>query len=184
MSPNEKFSIRVSVDCIKQESIEEYYEIMVRDSKSLYFQLLGEVQVPKVYLNRQEISLGRIYAGVKEVIDYEVGKHKHQSLELVNYGNLPVHFKWEEVEDNKRAIAHFEPHRGTIPPKSKVKISFELTVFIGGQIDELFLCDIQDMELPLGFELKADAFGLNVAYLTNEEQSTTSSSKSMDEELT
>ena len=26
------------------------------------------------------------------------------------------------------------------------------------------------MELPLGFEVKADAFGLNVAYLTSEEQ--------------
>ena len=41
---------------------------------------------------------------------------------------------------------------------------------MGGQIDELFMCDIQDLELPLGFEVKADAFGLNVAYLTSEEQ--------------
>jgi len=27
------------------------------------------------------------------------------------------------------------------------------------------------LELPLGFEVKADAFGLNVAYLTSEDQS-------------
>ena len=33
----------------------------------------------------------------------------------------------------------------------------EITVFIGGEIDELFMCDIQDLELPLGFEVKADA---------------------------
>ena len=46
----------------------------------------------------------------------------------------------------------------------------EITVFIGGEIDELFMCDIQDLELPLGFEVKADAFGLNVAYLTSEDQ--------------
>lgn len=45
-----------------------------------------------------------------------------------------------------------------------------MTVFMGGPIDELFMCDIQDLELPLGFEVKADAFGLNVAYLTSEEQ--------------
>ena len=32
------------------------------------------------------------------------------------------------------------------------------------------MCDIQDLELPLGFEVKADAFGLNVAYMTNEDQ--------------
>jgi hypothetical protein len=37
-------------------------------------------------------------------------------------------------------------------------------------IDELFLCDVEDLELPLGFEVKADAFGLNVVYLTSEEQ--------------
>jgi len=47
----------------------------------------------------------------------------------------------------------------------------ELTVYRGGPIDELFMCDIQDLELPLGFEVKADAFGLNVAYLTSEDQS-------------
>lgn len=32
------------------------------------------------------------------------------------------------------------------------------------------MCDVEDLELPLGFEVKADAFGLNVAYMTNEEQ--------------
>ena len=42
---------------------------------------------------------------------------------------------------------------------------------MGGAIDELFMCNIQDLELPLGFEVKADAFGLNVAYMTSEDQS-------------
>jgi hypothetical protein len=46
-----------------------------------------------------------------------------------------------------------------------------MTVYYGGPIDELFLCDVEDLELPLGFEVKADAFGLNVVYLTAEEQS-------------
>lgn len=46
----------------------------------------------------------------------------------------------------------------------------EIIFYKGGQIDELILCDIEDLELPLGFEIKADAFGLNVAYLTDEEQ--------------
>jgi hypothetical protein len=31
------------------------------------------------------------------------------------------------------------------------------------------MCDIDDLELPLGFELHADAFGLNVAYETTED---------------
>lgn len=72
---------------------------MVENSESLFFQLLGEIQVPKVYLNRETVELGKIYAGIKETIEPDVGKHKTQYLELVNYGNLPVKFKWEEVED-------------------------------------------------------------------------------------
>ena len=74
------------------------------------------------------------------------------------------------MDDPDRAICRFEPRKGTIAPKKKVKISMELTVFTGGSIDELFMCDIQDLELPLGFEVKADAFGLNVAYMTSEDQ--------------
>ena len=170
LAPKQRVSIKMSADCINQESIEEYFEIMIQNSQPLFFQVLGEIQVPRVYLNRETVELGKIYAGIRETVDADTGKHKSQALELVNYGNLPVKFKWEEVEDYKRAVARFEPTRGTIPPKGKVKISFDMTVFMGGPIDELFMCDIQDLELPLGFEVKADAFGLNVAYLTSEEQ--------------
>lgn len=41
------------------------------------------------------MELGKIYAGVKEVVEYDSGKNKAQAIELINYGNLPVHFKWE-----------------------------------------------------------------------------------------
>lgn len=85
-----------------------------------------------MYLNREVIQLGKIYAGIKETIEPDHGKHKSQSLELVNYGNLPVTFKWEDVNDTTHAVAKFEPKKGTIPPKSKVKITFELTMYIGG----------------------------------------------------
>jgi len=123
-----------------------------------------------VYVSRNQVELGKIYAGVKEIVEYDVGKNKTQALELVNYGNLPVKFKWEEKNEKGRIVAAFEPSEGIIPPKSKARITFEMTVYYGGAIDELFMCDVEDLELPLGFEVKADAFGLNVVYLTAEEQ--------------
>ena len=43
------------------------------------------------------------------------------------------------------------------------------------------MCDVEDLELPLGFEVKADAFGLNVAYLTSEEQMVTSTMSNYEE---
>jgi len=142
LRPNEKKEILMQADCVNQESIEEYFEILVADAEPLFFQLLGEVQKPQVYLNRDTVELGRIYAGIRELVSGDQGKHKTQSLELVNYGNLPVYFNWEDMDDPDRAVAHFEPKKGVIAPKKKVKISMELTVFMGGSINELFMCDI------------------------------------------
>ena len=45
-----------------------------------------------------------------------------------------------------------------------------VTVYKGGNLNELFLCDVRDMELPLGFEMLADSYGLNVSYETQEDQ--------------
>lgn len=49
---------------------------MVRNSDSLFFQVIGEVQVPKVYLNREVIDLGKIYAGIKETVESDIGKNR------------------------------------------------------------------------------------------------------------
>lgn len=170
LQPLQQCTVQVTVDCITEETVKEELEVMVRDSKSLFIQIYGEIQKPKVYISRNTMELGKIYAGVKELVEYDTGKNKAQAIELVNYGNLPVKFKWEEKNEKKRIIAAFEPSEGIIPPKSKARISFEMTVFYGGLIDELFLCDVEDLEMPLGFEVHADAFGLNVVYLTAEEQ--------------
>ena len=116
-------------------------------------------------MNRNTIDLGRIYAGVTEVVDYD----NKQAITLRNYGNIPALFQWEEKYDSDRIIARFEPSRGTIPPKSEVQIYFSSTVYVGGLIDELFICEIADLEIPLGFEMKADAFGLSVSYETTED---------------
>ena len=142
LRPHEKKQITLTAECLNQESIEEYFEILVENSDPLFFQLLGEVQTPRVYLNRDTVELGKIYAGIREFVSADQGKHKSQALELVNYGNLPVYFNWEDVDDQERAVARFEPRKGVIPPKKKQKITMDLTVYKGGAIDELFMCDI------------------------------------------
>ena len=43
LQPNETKEIILTAECVNQESIEEYFEILVADSPPLYFQLLGEV---------------------------------------------------------------------------------------------------------------------------------------------
>lgn len=143
---------------------------MVKDGSSSFFQLHSEVQCPHVTLNRVIMNLGRIYAGVTEYINPQ-SKHQKAALVLKNYGNLPAHFRWQQKNDPERVIAKFEPASGVIQPRSELKVKMNVTVYTGGNLNELFLCDIQDMELPIGFEMLADAYGLNVSYETQDDQS-------------
>ena len=51
------------------ENVEEYFEIMVKDGCSQFFQLHSDVQRPYVQLTRVLMNLGKIYAGVTEYIN-------------------------------------------------------------------------------------------------------------------
>lgn len=61
-------------------------------------------------------------------------------------------------------IIRFDPPRGTIPPHSEIKVAFQVICYIGGQLDELLICDVEDYEVPIGFSMRANAYGLNVSY--------------------
>jgi hypothetical protein len=87
--------IMLQLDNIKPESMEEFFEVMVMNSDSQFFQVIAEVQKPRVLLTRNTIEMGKIYAGVTEVIDED---HK-QSIVLRNYGNIPASFQWNEKID-------------------------------------------------------------------------------------
>jgi hypothetical protein len=69
LKPHEKQRVRVSLKSARPETVEEYFEIMVEDGLSQFFQVHSEVQRPHVALNRAVVDLGRIYAGVTEYIN-------------------------------------------------------------------------------------------------------------------
>ena len=109
--------------------------------------------------------MGKIFAGVKQVLNDE----SPNCIVLRNFGNVPANFHWDEkLVQGPGSMPHikatFEPPRGTIPPKSDIPIYFQFTVFTGGNMCEMFTCEIDDIELPLGFQLVADVFGLSVTY--------------------
>lgn len=43
LRPREKKQITLTAECVNQESIEEYFEVLIADAAPLFFQLLGEV---------------------------------------------------------------------------------------------------------------------------------------------
>lgn len=115
--------------------------------------------------------MGKIYAGVAEKVNSDKGE---RNIVMVNYGNIPAQFLWEEKYDQERIIARFEPMRGIIPPKSEVRIAVNFMVYYGGKVDELLTCSIEDIEIPLGIEFHAESFGLNVLYEVSEPLSSVS----------
>ena len=72
--------------------------------------------------------------------------------------------------DQERLIARFEPTRGVIPPRTEILVKVLFTVQYGGPVNELLICNIDDIEIPLGVEVTAESFGLNVSYETAEQQ--------------
>jgi len=75
----------------------------------------------------------------------------------------------------------FEPTRGVIKAKSEQVIVVTFTMFKGGKLEELFVCNVDEMDSPLGFLLKsifekiinilAEVFGLSVSYELYDEAS-------------
>jgi len=82
------------MDCKHQESVHEFFEILVKDSQSVFVEMIAEIQKPCVRLNKEEVYLGKIYAGVREIVTPESGKHQANHIVIENYGNIPAKFQW------------------------------------------------------------------------------------------
>ncbi len=57
------------------------------------------------------------------------------------------------VADEISAV--FEPARGVVKAKSELLVVATFTFFKGGKLEELFVCNVEDMDAPLGFLLKS-----------------------------
>lgn len=57
------------------------------------------------------------------------------------------------VADEIAAV--FEPARGVVKAKSEQIVQITLTFYKGGKLEELFVCNVEDMDAPLGFLLKS-----------------------------
>ena len=159
--PDSRGEITVTLNWTHEEEISEILEVLVQNSQSQYIKLNANIQKLKVCLNRYSVDLGKIYAGIKQTID---SSHP-QAIILKNYGNIPAKFQWNEkiVPDQLKTM--FEPARGTIAPHSEFVVNVRLTSYVGGDLSEMFICDVTDLDFPLGFWLTANVFGLRVAHV-------------------
>ena len=101
-----------------------------------------------------------MYAGIKQFIN---SQHS-EAVVLRNYGNIPAKFQWNEVVIPEKLRVQFDPARGTIASHSEFVVNIKFTAYVGGELEELFTCDITDFDFPLGFILTANVYGLRVTH--------------------
>ncbi|KRX10489.1 hypothetical protein PPERSA_08791 [Pseudocohnilembus persalinus] len=161
LSPGEKNKILVQCEGKDPQKAKDIAVIQVKDGETHYLNVIAEIQNIHVSLARYNLDFECLFAGNNYTL--EKGQD-YQYIELQNLGNLPASFKWQEV-DCEKYQAIFDPAEGVIPPKSYYSIKFTLIPKIGGDFEELFICDIlEDLEKPLGFEINTKVLGLSVEY--------------------
>lgn len=135
-------------------------ETKEHDYETMYVGIRGEVQSPKVYLDKTELSLGVTYVDVP-VVRY---------VTLKNLSNLDTKFKWERPAGSSPSFhVEFEPKEGELSSKQVLEVKVTYTAKLPGMIDDAYACRIYGMPMPLGFSLKTISKGVVVGYERLEE---------------
>ena len=91
-------------------------------------------------------------------------QHNNNVITIVNPSNLPIHFKWDNVFEADKLTAEFEPNTGEIPPHGKIDINFKIVYFFLSTVDDMFVCHIEEMDIPLGVVVQGTVIGLDIGY--------------------
>ena len=91
-------------------------------------------------------------------------QHNNNIITIINPSNLPVHFKWDNVFEVDKLSAEFEPNTGEIPPHGKVDINFKIVYFFLSSVDDMFICHIEELDIPLGVVVQGTVVGLDIGY--------------------
>ena len=91
-------------------------------------------------------------------------QHNNNKITIINPSNLPIHFKWDNVFENDKLTADFEPNTGVVPPHGKIDINFKIVYFFLSSVDDMFICHIDELDIPLGVVVQGTVIGLDIGY--------------------
>ena len=156
--PKASIEITAEVHADAVQIIEEILEIQVENSPPLYLSLRADIQKPLVYLDTYIFNMGSLSAGVIS---------KERKVTIYNYGNLAAKFSWEKGLES--CSFDINPRAGTIPPHSSLTCSFAVTPYVGGLLEQPWLCNIEGMDGEIGMFTTANVKGLEIVYVMFDE---------------
>ena len=161
LEPYEKKNILVSFIAPYPTRIEDEnntIEILVKNTdKKAYINFNAQCEEAEAYIMDTFII-------PKEIFLTMPIQHNNNTITIINPSNLPVHFKWDNVFELDKLSAEFEPNTGEIPPHSKVDIKFKIIYFFLSTVDDMFVCHIDEMDIPLGVVVQGTVIGLDIGY--------------------
>ena len=161
LEPYEKKNILVSFIAPYPTRIEDEnntIEILVKNTdKKAYINFNAQCEEAEAYIMDTFII-------PKEIFLTMPIQHNNNTITIINPSNLPVHFKWDNVFEVDKLSAEFEPNTGEIPPHSKVDIKFKIIYFFLSTVDDMFVCHIDEMDIPLGVVVQGTVIGLDIGY--------------------
>ena len=158
IEPKSSTDINIEIYSDIVQIIHEIIKIKIENNDPLYINLKADIQKPLVYLDCYEYNMGSLSAGVIS---------KEKKCTLYNYGNLSATFIWDLGIEN--CAFSITPKSGEIPPHSSQVCNFTLTPFIGGYLEELWICHIEGMDNEIGIFTSANVKGLEIIYVIHDE---------------
>ena len=161
LNPFEKKTITVSFLSpypIHIDGEQNTIEVLVKNgTKNAYINFQVQCEEAQAYITETFII-------PKEIFLTMPIQHNNNTITIINPSNLPVHFKWDNVFEVDKLSAEFEPNMGEIPPHGKIDINFKIVYFFLSTVDDMFICHIEELDIPLGVVVQGKVIGLDIGY--------------------
>ena len=156
-----KQTVTIEFHSEEAESFTRSLLLQPRYSPNHLIKLNAEVQNPHIGQNRTSLEYSQQFANkvytIKDPSD-------PKSIILRNMGNIPSSFEWIDCSNSDIIQGVLVPNKGIIEPKTDIHIKFKFVVKQFGRFSFYFKCICDALDLPIGFELKANVFGLDICY--------------------
>ena len=156
--PNQEKEVIVSVDSSYPIHLSSNIQVCVQNGEDKFVRLAANIQMPECYIDNTNILPEDIYIGTPVV-------YNNNSFNIINPTNIQVSFKWNNINIPGEIESKFTPSNGLIEPNSYVKINYSIKYYVIKEVNQLFTCDIPQIDLPLGVQIKGYVKGLDISYL-------------------
>jgi hypothetical protein len=157
LQPHEEKEIIVTFVSPYPKLFQDEIEILIENGENQFTTLFADCQQAFAYIDEPIIKPETIFVTVPI-------KHGDNGFNLVNPSNLPISFKWNNRIETEVVKTKFTPEQGIIPPRSYTRITYQATYYTLLPIDDLYICDIPEIDVPLGVVIQGKVSGLDINY--------------------